>query len=87
MSNEFIYLNNLEKENRMFRKEIQELHINIVNLENNLKDYKSRIDKTIEYLTDETREFSEDCYYKVCELVETEDLIKILKGEKQDEQN
>lgn len=43
-------------------------------------EYKSRIEKSIEYLTDEKREFSEDCYYKVCELVETEDLLNILNG-------
>lgn len=49
------------------------------------EDYKSRIDKAIEYLTDKNREFSEDCYYKVCELTETEDLLNILNGSDKDE--
>ena len=40
---------------------------------------QERIDKAIEYLTDEKRELSEDCYYKVCELAETEELLNILQ--------
>ena len=79
------YITNLQQENERLKVQLNgcdELLDNDVEI---IDKYKTRIDKAIEYLTDEKRELIEDCYYKVCELVETEDLLNILNGSDENE--
>ncbi|MBO7696536.1 MAG: hypothetical protein J6T10_28245 [Methanobrevibacter sp.] len=68
------YITNLQEE-------INKLTAESTEWESKCYDLENRIDKAVEYLTDEKREFSEDCYYKICETLEARELLNILRGD------
>ena len=50
-------------------------------LEKQVKDYKSRIEKAVEYIKEQPkRELSVDSYFKFEDLVEFDELLDILNG-------
>ena len=75
------YITNLQEENQKLKDYLKIMEKGKDNNLYRFLDYKQRIDKAIEYLTDEKREFSEDCYYKICETLEARELLNVLRGD------
>lgn len=75
------YITNLQNEIFDLKDTIQNKNDCIGAYECIIEDRDKRIDKAIEYLIDEKREFSEDSYYKICETIEAKELLNILRGD------
>ena len=83
------YITNLQEENKEFHKKWEGTNVIIRNnkelvMNRNTFDYLIELErnkeKAIEYIKQENKELSVDCYYKFKDLSEFDDLLNILQG-------
>lgn len=79
---EITFTNEINQDLCIYDRKNQDKMITLIHdMDIEINNLQQRIDKAVEYLTDEDRELLEDSYYKVSKLDLTEELLNILRGE------